>query len=166
MKDYTREAIFNLVGGWVAGKACFDLFAGTGAVGIEAISRGASQAFLVERHFPTLRIIQQNIQTIDPLMPVQVEGSDSFFWVRQFLAHPEQWPVEPWVVFVCPPYALYHEQPQALLALIEGMLNAAPNESLLLIESDEAFNTSLLPNHEQWETRLYAPAVVSVYKKK
>ncbi|MDB4778044.1 RsmD family RNA methyltransferase [bacterium] len=40
MKDNVREALFNLVGGWVPGKAVIDLFAGTGAVGLEAISRG------------------------------------------------------------------------------------------------------------------------------
>lgn len=165
MKDYTREAIFNLVGGWVPGKACFDLFAGTGAVGIEAISRGASRAFLVERHFPTLRIIQQNVEAIDGAMPAKVEGSDSFFWVRQFLGHPELWPPEPWVVFFCPPYALYQEQASEMLAMIEGMLNAAPQESILVVESDEAFNLKLLPHSELWESRLYFPAVVSVFKK-
>jgi 16S rRNA (guanine(966)-N(2))-methyltransferase RsmD len=166
MQDYTREAIFNLVGGWVPGKACFDLFAGTGAVGIEAISRGASQAILVERHFPTLRIIQENIESIDPEMPVTVEGSDSFFWVRQFLNHPEQWPTEAWVVFFCPPYALYQEKTAELLEMIEGMLISAPQDSILVVESDESFDLKLLPQSELWESRFYAPAVVSVFKKK
>lgn len=165
MKDYTREAMFNLVGGWVPDKACFDLFAGTGAVGIEAISRGASQAILVERHFPTLRIIQENVASIDPAMPVKVEGSDSFFWVRQFLNQPQQWPPEPWIVFFCPPYALYREQEAEMLEMIEGMLNAAPLDSILVVESDESFNLKLLPQAESWESRLYVPAVVSVFKK-
>ena len=44
MKDITREACFNLVGAYVDGKAAFDLFAGTGAIGLEALSRGATQA--------------------------------------------------------------------------------------------------------------------------
>jgi 16S rRNA (guanine966-N2)-methyltransferase len=61
MKDFTREALFNLVGGWVSGKACFDLFAGTGAVGIEALSRGAERAIMVERHFPTVKAIKENV---------------------------------------------------------------------------------------------------------
>ena len=65
MKDNIREALFNLVGGWVKEKAVFDLFAGTGAIGLEAISRGASTATMIERHFPTVKIIEQNIQTLD-----------------------------------------------------------------------------------------------------
>ena len=52
MKDNIREALFNLVGGWVKEKIVFDLFAGTGAMALEALSRGATKAFLIERHIP------------------------------------------------------------------------------------------------------------------
>lgn len=165
MKDYTREAVFNLVGGWVAGKVCFDLFAGTGAVGLEAMSRGAKQAILVERHFPTLRIIEENVRTLDPELNVTIEGSDSFFWARQFLADSQQWPTEPWVVFCCPPYVLFTEQQTELLSMIGGMLDAAPAGSLLVVESDSNFDLTLLPQYESWESRHYSPAVVSVFKK-
>src|SRR5262245_47435808 len=50
MKDRVREALFNLLADAVRGKHAIDLFAGTGALGLEAISRGASGATLVERH--------------------------------------------------------------------------------------------------------------------
>lgn len=166
MKDHTREALFNLIGGWVPNKACFDLFAGTGAIGIESISRGASQAFLIERHFPSLKIIQENVNSLDPKMNVNIEGADSFFWVRQFLNSPETWPTEPWVVFVCPPYALFQERLSELLNLINGLAQSAPLESLIVVESDEKFELSNLPNPDAWESRLYPPALISVYKKR
>ena len=165
MKDYTREAIFNLVGGWVKGKACFDLFAGTGAIGIEAMSRGASAAFLIERHFPTLRIIEQNVHSIDPNMNVQVHGSDTFFWVRDSLQNPQGLPTEPWVVFCCPPYALFRESPQDLMEMIKSLMQVAPDESLFVVESGEDFDTTLLPEDENWEVRQYSPALISVLKK-
>src|SRR6478736_322408 len=53
MKDRVREAVFNLLGPQVAGSHAIDLFAGTGALGIEAISRGATKATFIERHLPT-----------------------------------------------------------------------------------------------------------------
>jgi len=165
MKDNTREALFNLVGGWVSGKACFDLFAGTGAVAIEALSRGATRGFLIERHFPTLKIIKENIDSLDPHLPVEVCGADSFFWARQFLQQPERWPTEPWVVFICPPYSLFQTQLDDLLALIKGFHDTAPEDSLIVVESDEAFDLSSLPNPTDWSSRLYAPAVLSVLKK-
>lgn len=165
MKDHTREALFNLVGGWVKGKACFDLFAGTGAIGIEAISRGASRAFLVERHIPTLRIIHENVQSIDPHMKVEIDGSDSFFWVRQFLSQPEDWPKEPWIVFCCPPYALFQEKTAAMIEMIGSLLEAAPSASLIAVEANDDFDLDLLPQPDDWDSRKYAPAVISVLKK-
>jgi 16S rRNA (guanine(966)-N(2))-methyltransferase RsmD len=165
MKDYTREAVFNLVGGWVEGKACFDLFAGTGAIGIESLSRGAVVAFLIERHFPTLRVIEENVRHIDPAMNAKVEGSDSFFWVRQFLSQPETWPVEAWVVFCCPPYVLFQEKTEELLTMIGSLIDAAPPGSILVVESNQEFELAQLPQFERWDSRYYAPAVISVLKK-
>ena len=176
MKDNIREAVFNLGGGWVAGKATFDLFAGTGAMGLEALSRGASQAVLVERHIPTVRIIEENVRSLDADLPATVETSDSFFWIRQFMKAPENWPKEPWVVFFCPPYALFVDRPDEMLAAIETMANAAPEGSLIVVESDSRFDVATLPEVSltsdagpvvtwQWTTRQYAPAVVSVLHK-
>ena len=175
MKDNIREAVFNLVGGWVPGKVTFDLFAGTGAMGLEAISRGASQAVLIERHIPTVRIIEENVQELGDDLPVKIETSDSFFWIRQFLKSPESRPSEPWIVFFCPPYAAFMEKADHLLAAIEGMAAAAPEGSLLVVESDSRFDVSQLPDislddaestpTKAWQTRKYSPAVVSVWHK-
>lgn len=165
MKDDIREAVFNLVGGWVPGKAVFDLFAGTGAVALEALSRGASRAFLVERHFPTVRIINENVESLAKDLPVEIAPSDTFFWARKFLKEPDRWPVEPWLVFCCPPYNLYVQKQKEVLWLIKSLLEIAPDESLFIIESDHRFDVRSLPNPDSWSIRQYSPAVVSVLKK-
>ncbi len=165
MKDDIREAVFNLVGGWASGKAAFDLFAGTGAIGLEAMSRGAARGFLIERHFPSVKIIKQNVVTLDPDMNVQVDASDTFFWVRKFLKNKDQWPSDPWIVFCSPPYDLYLSKTEPMLELIDGMLQASPEGSLLVVESDKRFNVERLPEHEKWTVREYTPAVISVFKK-
>ena len=64
MKDRLREAIFNLVGPLPPGMQAWDLFAGTGALGLEAISRGAERATFLEQHYPTAGIIRQNITAL------------------------------------------------------------------------------------------------------
>ncbi len=164
MKDNTREALFNLIGGWIKGRAAFDLFAGTGAVGIEAISRGATRAYMVERHFPTARLIRENVKSLDPEMNVQVDASDTFFWVRQFMKDRNQWPSESWMVFFCPPYALFQERTEDLLSIIGQFLDAAPPDSVLVVESDRNFDPELLPRAEQWRVREYAPARIAVWR--
>ena len=164
MKDNVREALFNLVGGWVNGKAAFDLFAGTGAIGLEALSRGASRAFLVERHIPTVRVIRDNVRVLDPELPADIASSDTFFWVRKFLADPGRWPSEPWIVFCCPPYALYVDQPDDLLVMIKGLIDAAPAGSLFVVESDDRFDAGELPYPDKWRVRQYAPALIAVLR--
>ena len=72
MKERVREAVFNLVGPAVKGKQAVDLFAGTGALGLEAISRGAARAIFIERHYPTLQLIRRNVQSLG------VEGNASW----------------------------------------------------------------------------------------
>lgn len=175
MKDDIREAIFNLVGGWVADKAVFDLFAGTGAVGLEAISRGAKQAYLVERHFPTVRIIKENVALLtgESELPITIASSDTFFWCRKFFKNESEWPTEPWIVFFCPPYNFYVKHEPEVLQLLEQFIQKAPNNSLFVVESDKRFDPSKLPTVEsvdgcvenQWAVRQYSPAVVSVLKK-
>ena len=164
MKDNIREALFNLVGGWVAGKAIFDLFAGTGAIGLEALSRGAASAFFIERHIPTVRIISKNVQFLDGDLPAHVHSSDTFFWVRQFLKKESEWPAEPWVVFCCPPYDFFVERTDELMVMLNSLIENAPAKSIFVVESDSRFDLSLLPNADRWSTREYSPAVVSVLK--
>ncbi|MEL7497584.1 MAG: RsmD family RNA methyltransferase [Planctomycetota bacterium] len=171
MKDNIREALFNLVGGWVEGKVVFDLFAGTGAIGLEAISRGASEAIFVERHFPTVKLIEQNIQTLGPQVKnnSSVHASDTFFWVRQFVKN-QTHPTDPWLVFCCPPYDFFLDREEELLAMLSSLIPLAPAESLFVVESDERFETDRLPKQQenpsvsQWAVRQYAPAQVAVLK--
>ncbi len=65
--DRVREAVFNALGsaGVLEGALVADLFAGTGAVGIEAISRGAAHCTFVERDRTALRALEENIDTLD-----------------------------------------------------------------------------------------------------
>src|SRR3954470_8214533 len=59
--DRVREAVFSMVGDFVAGARVLDLFAGSGAMGLEALSRGAAEAVFVEQDFGASKIIQDNL---------------------------------------------------------------------------------------------------------
>jgi 16S rRNA (guanine966-N2)-methyltransferase len=59
--DRVKESIFNILGGEVEGKVVLDLFAGTGNLGIEALSRGAKKVLFVEKGRQALRLIQRNL---------------------------------------------------------------------------------------------------------
>jgi 16S rRNA (guanine966-N2)-methyltransferase len=63
--DRVRETLFNWLGPRLAGAACLDLFAGSGALGIEALSRGAARVVFVERQPAAARRIEENLQALD-----------------------------------------------------------------------------------------------------
>jgi 16S rRNA (guanine966-N2)-methyltransferase len=162
MKDRVREAIFNLIGPEVQGKHAFDLFAGTGVVGFEAISRGAAKATMLERHFPTARSIKDNAELLGIKDQVEVAAGDSFVWVKRFK---DPGPL-PWLVFCCPPYSLYIVRQADQLDMIDRLLQMAPAESIFVVESDERFDPSLLPEADQWDVRSYPPTLVAIYRKR
>ena len=59
--DYLRESIFNILAGGVEGAAVLDLFAGTGSLGIEALSRGAATAVFVDKYPQAINALTRNI---------------------------------------------------------------------------------------------------------
>lgn len=62
--DRLRETLFNVLGPDVAGSRFLDVFAGTGAVGIEALSRGAAEAIFIENHAPAAKLIRRNLDSL------------------------------------------------------------------------------------------------------
>jgi 16S rRNA (guanine966-N2)-methyltransferase len=83
MKDRLREALFNILGPAVQGKHALDLFAGTGALGIEALSRGALRATLIEQHRPTAALVRQNLVELGVAEKAEVVVGNVFIWWRR-----------------------------------------------------------------------------------
>ena len=161
MKNRVREAIFNLVGPAIRGKHAIDLFAGTGALGLEALSRGAKRATLIEQHFPTAAIIRRNVAALDVAEMSQIVTANVFLWQK---TRGDLGP-EPWTVFCSPPYDFYVSRSGEMLELIAGLMESAPAGSIFVVESDERFDAGLLPCAKDWDVRRYAPAVVAIVAK-
>jgi len=156
-----RESVFNLLGPGVVGTHAIDLFAGTGALGLEAISRGAVRATLLERHLPTCKLIESNAQKLGIGEQVDVQFADTFKWNKL-----GQLPADrPWVVFCSPPFEFYQSRRDDMLQLIERFHTAAPTGSLFAVEADERFDFGLLPDPATWDVRTYLPSMVGVLVK-
>jgi 16S rRNA (guanine966-N2)-methyltransferase len=160
MKDRVREAVFNLIGPAVRGLHAIDLFAGTGALGLEALSRGAATATFVERHFPTADIIRQNVAELGVADRSTILPANVLLWSRRM---PEL-PSGPWLVFYSPPWDLFVNELDAMLALVTTLIDRAPPGSQFVVEADERFDFRLLPRPEEWQIRPYPPAVVGILR--
>jgi 16S rRNA (guanine966-N2)-methyltransferase len=168
MKDRLREAVFNLLGNDIRGKHAIDLFAGTGALGIEALSRGAARATFCEQHHPTAAVIRQNITELGADDRAAVVPGNTFIWWQKqqknafadLLAD-----AIPWAVFCSPPYAFYVDRAGEMLELIAGLAAAAPAGSVFAVEADDRFDFCQLPAASEWDVRAYPPAVVGIWRK-
>ena len=80
--DRVKENLFNILGDWVVGTRWLDLFAGTGQVGIEALSRGASFVFFVDNARPAIGTIQENLHHTRLNDNAQVLMRDAFLYLR------------------------------------------------------------------------------------
>ena len=148
MKHRVREAIFNLVGTDAAGKHAIDVFAGTGALGLEAISRGAESATLIERHVPTATVVKQNLAAVGRRRAAcELLVTSAFVWGKRDLEGDCAWPPagpqsqRPWLAFVSPPYAFFVERQEEMLTLIRVAPRRTPRPgSVLVVEADERFD--------------------------
>jgi 16S rRNA (guanine966-N2)-methyltransferase len=164
MKDRVREAVFNLLGPEVAGTLAVDLFAGTGALGLEALSRGAARAVFFEQHFPTADVIRRNAKALGVEAQVDLLAADTFIRFRRTvnLADPAA-PEVAWVVFCSPPFDFYVSRCQDMLTLIGTLVAAAPPGSQFVVEADARFDFGLLPQDTAWSIHDYPPARVGIW---
>jgi 16S rRNA (guanine966-N2)-methyltransferase len=96
--DRLRETLFNWLGQDLTGKACLDLFAGSGALGFEAASRGARQVVMVEQSAAVHRALQQT-QTLLGAHQVELQRADAFAFLKADTGCYD-------VVFLDPPFQL------------------------------------------------------------
>ena len=157
MKDRVREVLFDLIGPKVKGMLAVDLFAGTGALGFEAISRGAAAAVLAERFFPTADQLRRTSRDLGIAQQVDVRPGDVLLWAKRMPLLDQS---RPWVVFVSPPWAMFQDRTADVMALIAACRDAAPAGSLLAVEADNTFDATALPEADRWTCRPLPPAML------
>jgi 16S rRNA (guanine966-N2)-methyltransferase len=134
--DRVRETLFNWLQPVIAGARCLDLFAGSGALGLEAISRGAARAVLVDRDARVMENLREQSTILDAPEAVLVQAD-----ALSFLAGtPERFDI----VFLDPPYRKQLLEP-CYARLVEGWL--AP-EARVYIEAEPELDPLPLP--EGW----------------
>ena len=102
--DRVKEAWFSILGAAIPGARVLDLFAGSGALGLEALSRGALSADFVEKHRLSLAAIRANIESLDVKGQATVHVSDAMKFVEALA------PGSYDVAFADPPYATPHAE--------------------------------------------------------
>ncbi len=153
--DKVREALFNILGNRVDSKLFVDGFAGSGAVGIEAISRGVKKCFFIEKNRWCVNIIKHNLQKTKAANNAEVLHTDIFKGLRKVV---ETGPVD--FIFLDPPYNSSLVVPVCQAILERELLK---KEGILILEHDSKKKIEM----ERWEPidwRKYGNTALSFWK--
>jgi 16S rRNA (guanine966-N2)-methyltransferase len=139
--EKVRQAIFNILPD-VEGLQVLDLFAGSGALGIEALSRGAAHATFIDQAKPALAVVRENLRDLGLEDRSTVLAGDAVALAGRHV------PASPWqVVFIDPPYrsdlavravqTLAHLAPDAVVVIEHDRRNAPPDALGSLVRTDQ-----------------------------
>jgi len=112
--DRLRETLFNVLAPNIAGSRFVDLFAGTGAIGIEALSRGAAEVVFIENHAPAATLIRCNLESLGINSGVTVLAVDALRGLAMLAARTNSGTPAFNHVFLDPPYAADEEYSRVL----------------------------------------------------
>lgn len=156
--DKVREAVFSTLGGFFSGGVVFDLYAGSGAVGLEALSRGMEHAYFADRNPAACRIIRNNIASL------HAEEKCTVYHVSarkaiELLAEKE---IRADIVYLDPPYA--EQENEAILSLLSEKHLLNPG-AVIAVESlkEESFAASIGSLQRVLE-KIYGISKVTYYK--
>jgi 16S rRNA (guanine966-N2)-methyltransferase len=124
--DRMKETIFNILMGDIPGARVLDLFSGTGNLGIEALSRGATYIELVESNRTSLKIISENLKLLKIEKAARVVAQDVFRYLKSYKGEPFQ------VILIDPPFT--EKWAHQVMQTIENS-GVAGNGTLVVIES-------------------------------
>lgn len=122
--DRLRETLFNVLGQDVTSSRFVDLFAGSGAIGIEALSRGASEVAFVENHAPTAALIRRNLESLGIRRGATVLASDAIRGLEKLASKGKGRSSQYNYVFLDPPYGAAKDYARVLESLGSGNLLA------------------------------------------
>jgi len=158
--DMLRETLFNVLGPRVEGARFLDLFAGTGAVGIEAISRGAAHVVFVENHRAAAHLISENLALLEISEGTRLIADDALAAIAK-LESERAAPFE--LIFLDPPYANERDYHSVLHTLEKSALAAAP--SILVAEHRKTiYLPAAIGRLQQFRTLKQGDAALSFYR--
>ena len=148
--DRVKESIFNLIQFDVADAVVLDLFAGTGSLGLEAISRGANKTYFVDNNLEAIKIIKDNLKGIDGQYEIKHASFDNFLNETN-----EKFDI----VLLDPPYNTTFGLDAIAMILNKKLLN---ENGIIIFETSEDKQVDL--NFDSFEVKRKKYGTVAVYK--
>ena len=159
-QDRVREAVFNIIQCELAGADFLDLFAGSGAVGLEALSRGAKSATFVEQNRRHLAVLGENIDSFRvQSAAADVVSADVYRWIASYSGPGFS------IGFADPPYALGEEKGYASVLATLAARGVIRPEGLFIAEMTAVQKAEETPGWDLLRDRVYGKTRISIWRR-
>lgn len=160
--DKVREALFNIIGSDIQGASFLDLFAGTGSVGIEALSRGAEYVCFVELNRQPLAIIRENLKNTSLDEGAVVVHSDAFTFLVRPVSHRFDY------IYIAPPQ--YKEMWTRALQTVDKHIEWLSEDAWVIVQIHpieyQAISEELpIKNLVEFDQRQYGSTLLVIYRR-
>ncbi len=158
--DRTKEALFNIFGNWIIEARILDLFGGTGAVGIEALSRGAAHVTFIDKSPAATRTIGENLRTTNLAARAFVKRVDAF----KFLNQPSN-NLDPFdLIYIAPPQ--YKDLWARAIQFFDGQLDnwLLPDGAVVVQIHPVEYHALALQNLDLYDKRKYGSTLLCFYE--
>lgn len=158
MSDRARGALFNILMQEIPDRPFFDIFAGSGAVGLEALSRGAIQSTFIEKDSAAVQAILKHAKIFGVSDQVRVLQVDAYRWIEKGAI-----PKEPANYFLGPPYTDISTQASAIRKMVEVLQSKIAPGSVMVLQTDDDYDPEQLPEATQWDVRRYGRNQLAIW---
>jgi len=156
--DRVREALFNILAFDIEGKRFIDIFAGTGVVGLEALGRGATEAWFVEWDGKNAAEIQKLADRFRVGARARPIRADAYRWLELWTPPPDEL-----ILFFSPPFPDLLSKPDQLVKAVEGVITRLAPGSIVVVQVE---TPSKLPWREdlEWDQRKYGRNLLLIHR--
>ncbi len=157
--ERVREALFNIISTKIINASWLDLFAGTGAVGIEALSRGASSVVLVDDNYLSVKLIKTNLKVLEQGEPVHLLSMSAARAVNFLAQKKAQFDL----IFLDPPFEANLLRETMALIAAKDLLRT---DGWLIAEHDKRLvEMQQIPDYQRIQTREYGDLALTFFNK-
>lgn len=153
--DRVKESVFNLIQAFVPDAVCLDMFAGSGALSFEAISRGARRAVCTDSDKRSVDIIRRNAQSLDFLDSCEIINMSCFDYIEETEEKFD-------IIFLDPPYNKNFIK-SALMGIVRN--DILSDGGIAVLESDSPDFRGDIEGLELYRQRKYGRTYITVYRK-
>lgn len=152
-----KESIFSIINPYLTDGFCLDLFAGTGSLGIEAVSRGYRKGYLVDKNFKAIKTIKENLEKTHAESRFVIHSGNATDALKKFASEDVKFDL----VFLDPPYRMHITDEIVEHMISDNLLN---NQCIIVIETDYELEKTDNDKLQVLQEKTYGETQILIYR--